>query len=64
MIYQTCPDGHECTSGCQKDFDCPCIRDHEHVSPDLCDCGRGKSREPGDERCAQCMHEAEQKYKN
>lgn len=25
---KTCRYGHECTSGCQKDFDCPCQSDH------------------------------------
>ncbi len=23
-----CRYGHECTSGCQNDFDCPCQNDH------------------------------------
>ncbi len=24
-----CKFEHICTSGCQKDFDCPCLADHE-----------------------------------
>ena len=28
MKEKTCRFGHECTSGCQKDFDCPCLADH------------------------------------
>lgn len=25
---ETCRFGHQCTSDCQKDFDCPCQSDH------------------------------------
>lgn len=24
----TCKEGHDCSSGCQKDFDCPCQSTH------------------------------------
>jgi len=25
---EECEQGHTCSSGCQKDFDCPCLSDH------------------------------------
>lgn len=25
---EECKLGHICTSGCQKDFDCPCLAEH------------------------------------
>lgn len=28
MENKVCRFGHECSSGCQKDFDCPCQSDH------------------------------------
>lgn len=27
-MIKKCRFGHDCTSGCQKDFDCPCQADH------------------------------------
>lgn len=27
--YEQCGLGHECTSGCGNDFDCPCTSEHE-----------------------------------
>lgn len=28
VVEKECEQGHTCTSGCQKDFDCPCESDH------------------------------------
>lgn len=28
VVEKECEQGHICTSGCQKDFDCPCQADH------------------------------------
>lgn len=34
----TCRFGHVCTSGCQNDFDCPCLAEHCcELSEDVCD---------------------------
>lgn len=32
-----CRFGHECTSGCQKDFDCPCQSEHCCALTEDCD---------------------------
>lgn len=40
-----CKLGHECTSGCQKDFDCPCLTEHH------CD------EEEGEYECKKCGEE-------
>lgn len=29
METKECKLGHICTSGCQKDFDCPCLAEHD-----------------------------------
>lgn len=48
-----CKYGHECTSGCQKDFDCPCVADH---CCDMSDC-------EGCDECAQRVEALEAKEK-
>lgn len=33
-----CRFGHQCTSGCQNDFDCPCLSEHCcAMSEEVCD---------------------------
>lgn len=37
MNEKTCRFGHICTSGCQKDFDCPCQSSHYCALTENCE---------------------------
>lgn len=43
----TCEYGHQCTSGCNNDFDCPCGNEH------YCDVGRSEGEGCGE--CETCL---------